>query len=58
MVMLEKHPDILSPELIAQILGASRKTVMKRLKEGAIKSFRDGKSYLVLSLYLPKTGHQ
>jgi excisionase family DNA binding protein len=46
--MFNNYPEILTPEMASKILVTSRKTMMKRLKEGEIRSFKDGKSYRIL----------
>ena len=45
--MLNNYPDVLTPEQVAAILGISRKSVYRLLRERVIGSKRIGTKYLI-----------
>lgn len=50
--MLEKYPDVMSPEQLINVLPIGRNSVYNLLKSGEIKSIRSGRRYIIPKIYL------
>ena len=46
-VMLEKYPDVLTPDDVIEILNIGRNTVYEMLNNGTIKSIRIGRKHRI-----------
>lgn len=46
--VLEKHPCIMTPEMVADVLHVSRKKVLQMVRAGDIRGTRIGKAYRIL----------
>lgn len=50
--MLDKYPDVMSPEKLIDVLSIGRNSVYNLLKTGEKKSIRSGRRYIIPKIYL------
>jgi len=51
-IFLSEYPDVLFVPHLSEILGVSKKTVLKILNDGELQFFKVGREYRVAKLYL------
>ena len=51
-MILNEYPDVLFVPHLSEILGVSKKTVLKILNDGELQSFKAGREFRVAKLYL------
>jgi len=53
-IVFKEYPDVLDAKQVSQILGVSKKTVYKLIKDGAIESLKVGREFRVPKVTLMK----
>ena len=53
-IVFKEYPDVLNVEQVSKLLGVSKKTVYKLIKDGSLSSLKVGREFRVTKVMLMK----